>query len=94
MRDLLYSEITNWYGVQNYPEHPEIAIRVGKRLCEELLEPLQEKFGRIALQASTNLAMKKDTIAQVMRKTLLAIFGIIPMQKAMVQPHVLSSHHF
>lgn len=41
MRDFLYSEIANWYGMSNYPDFPEIAIRSGSHLCEELLEPLQ-----------------------------------------------------
>lgn len=49
MRDFLYSEIANWYSVPNFPDHPEKAIYTGKELCEQLLEPLQEKFGRIAM---------------------------------------------
>ncbi|WP_257223106.1 MULTISPECIES: hypothetical protein [unclassified Acinetobacter] len=52
MRDFLYSEIANWYGVPNVPDHPDIAIRTGSKLCEELLEPLQEKFGRIAIRSA------------------------------------------
>ena len=34
MRDFLYSEIANWYGIQNCPEYPDIAIRTGTQLCE------------------------------------------------------------
>ena len=52
MRDFLHSEIANWYGIGNYPDYPEIAIRTGSTLCEELLEPLQEKFGRIAIRSA------------------------------------------
>lgn len=52
MRDFLYSEISNHYGQPNIPEHPDIAIRNGKRLCEELLEPLQSTFGRIAIRSA------------------------------------------
>jgi len=52
MRDFLYSEIANWYGVPNFPDHPDIAIRTGKELCQQLLEPLQEKFGRIAIRSA------------------------------------------
>ena len=52
MRDFLYSEIANWYGIPNFPDHPEIAIRTGSRLCEELLEPIQNKFGRIAIRSA------------------------------------------
>lgn len=31
MRDFLYSEISNWYGVPNFPDHPDIAIRSAYR---------------------------------------------------------------
>lgn len=52
MRDFLYSEISNMYGVPNIPDHPDLAIQNGKRLCEELLEPLQATFGRIAIRSA------------------------------------------
>ena len=52
MRDFLYSEIGNFYGVANIPENPDLAIENGKRLCEELLEPLQSTFGRIAIRSA------------------------------------------
>ena len=52
MRDFLYSEIANYYGKQNIPEKPDLAIANGKRLCEDLLEPLNETFGRIAVRSS------------------------------------------
>ena len=51
MRDFLYSEIANFYGIQNIPENPDLAIEVGKRLCEELLEPLNATFGRLAVRS-------------------------------------------
>ena len=51
MRDFLYSEISNFYGVQNLPEDPKKAEEAGKRLCEELLEPLNATFGRIAVRS-------------------------------------------
>ena len=51
MRDFLYSEISNFYGVQNLPEDPTKAEEAGKRLCEELLEPLNATFGRIAVRS-------------------------------------------
>ena len=38
LRDFLYSEIANFYGVPNMPENPELAIATGRKLCEELLE--------------------------------------------------------
>lgn len=52
MRDFLYSEIANFYGRPNIPRDPDLAIAVGKKLCEELLEPLQETFGRIAIRSA------------------------------------------
>lgn len=52
MRDFLYSEIANFYGIQNFPCDPDLAIKVGKHLCEELLEPLQATFGRIAIRSA------------------------------------------
>lgn len=51
MRDFLYSEISNWYGVPNFPDFPDIAIQNGKQLCEQLLEPLQDKLGRLAIRS-------------------------------------------
>lgn len=52
MRDFLYSEISNFYGMRNIPEFPERAVEVGKRLCTELLEPLNATFGRIAIRSA------------------------------------------
>ena|SRR5258707_69448 len=52
MRDFLHSEIANFYGMPNIPDDPELAIHVGKRLCEELLETLAATFGRIAIRSA------------------------------------------
>lgn len=52
MRDFLYSEIAVINGFQNLPDDPDLAIAAGQRLCEDLLEPLQEKFGRISVRSS------------------------------------------
>lgn len=51
MRDFLYSEVANFYRLPNIPENPDLAIANGKRLCEELLEPLQATFGRITIRS-------------------------------------------
>jgi len=51
LRDFLYSEIANFYAISNIPEFPDLAIATGKQLCEELLEPLQAAFGRIAVRS-------------------------------------------
>lgn len=51
LRDFLYSEIANVHGHQNIPDAPDLAIARGRALCETLLDPLQETFGRIALRS-------------------------------------------
>lgn len=52
MRDFLYSEIGNIHRLQNIPENPDIAIKNGRGLCENLLDPLEETFGRIAIRSA------------------------------------------
>ena len=52
MRDMLHSEIAQVHGLLNAPDDPELAIRAGTRLCEELLEPLQERWGRLAIRSA------------------------------------------
>lgn len=52
MRDFLYSEIANFHGIPNYPEAPDLAIRAGRRLCGEILEPLQARFGRLSIRGA------------------------------------------
>ncbi|WP_306252737.1 hypothetical protein [Parvularcula sp. IMCC14364] len=52
MRDMLYSEISNYCGIQNIPDDPDLAIAAGNKLCEELLEPLQAQFGRISIRSA------------------------------------------
>jgi len=51
MRDFLYSEISNANEIPNYPNDPELAVENGKVLCERLLEPLQDAFGRIHIRS-------------------------------------------
>lgn len=52
MRDFLYSDISNIYGTPNIPDDPDLAIMVGKMLCQQLLEPLNATFGRIAIRSA------------------------------------------
>lgn len=49
MRDFLYSEISNFYGVANIPDNPEVAIEACSKICEILLEPLNDTFERISI---------------------------------------------
>lgn len=52
MRDFLYSEIGNFYGIPNLPQTPTLAIEAGTRLATELLDPLVETFGPITVRSS------------------------------------------
>lgn len=52
MRDFLYSEIAAIHGLANLPSDPDLAIIAGTRLCEDLLEPLQDRFGRITIRSA------------------------------------------
>ncbi len=52
MRDFLHSEISSFYGVPNVPDDPDLAVMVGKNLCERLLEPMSATFGRIAIRSA------------------------------------------
>lgn len=51
MRDFLMSEISVVHGIPNIPDDPDRAITHGRRLCEDLLDPLEETFGRIAIRS-------------------------------------------
>ena len=52
MRDFLYSEIAAVHGLANVPDDPELAVEAGSKLCEDLLEPLQQAFGRISVRSA------------------------------------------
>ncbi len=52
MRDFLYSEIGNFHGIPNIPEDPTLAIMAGEKLCQELLDPLTETFGPVAVRSA------------------------------------------
>jgi hypothetical protein len=56
MRDFLYSEIANLYGIPKVPDDPDLAIEAGRRLCAELLQPMQQTFGRIAIRSACRSA--------------------------------------
>lgn len=52
MRDFLFSDIAAVHGFSNIPANPELAVEAGKRLCTDLLEPLQQAFGRVAIRSA------------------------------------------
>jgi len=52
MRDFLYSEIAAAHGIANVPDDAELAIKSGKALCRNLLEPLRHVFGHITIRSA------------------------------------------
>lgn len=58
MRDFLYSEIAEVHGIANVPDDAELAIKSGRAICRNLLEPLRHVFGHITIRSafrSTNV---------------------------------------
>ncbi|MBD3662767.1 hypothetical protein H9Q16_02420 [Sulfitobacter sp. TSTF-M16] len=51
MRDFMYSEINGFHGVPNVPETPDLVLENGRAFCTELLDPLEETFGRVAVRS-------------------------------------------
>lgn len=51
MREFMYSEIGNFYKIPNIPHDPPAIIAAGEKLAQELLEPLQNKFGRLHIRS-------------------------------------------
>ncbi len=51
MREFLYSEIAVHYKIRNVPTNVGVAVQAGSRLCQNLLEPLQDAFGRIHVRS-------------------------------------------
>lgn len=52
MRDFLYSEVAEVHGIPNVPNDAELAIRSGKALCRNLLEPLRRVFGHVTIRSA------------------------------------------
>ncbi|WP_394182273.1 hypothetical protein [Yoonia maritima] len=52
MRDFLHSEVSDFYRVGNIPDNPDLAIKSGRHLCTELLDPLVNTFGPIHVRSA------------------------------------------
>lgn len=52
MREFLHSEVATHYRLLNQPTDVELAVVAGRRLCEDLLEPLQDRVGRISIRSA------------------------------------------
>lgn len=51
LRNFLYSEIGNFHGRPNIPDDPDLLIAAGRRLAQDLLDPLVETFGPIDIRS-------------------------------------------
>jgi len=51
MREFLYSEISQIKKVPNIPHSPELTLINGKILCTNILEPIQDKYGRVSVRS-------------------------------------------
>jgi len=51
LRDFLHSEIAATYQLPNVPVDRDLLVETGRRLCETILEPLQDTFGRIHIRS-------------------------------------------
>ncbi|WP_126176777.1 hypothetical protein [Tsuneonella rigui] len=67
MREMLMSEIAQVHGLLNAPDDPDLAIEVGTRLCEDLLEPIQERWGRITIRSAYRSA-EVNALGNAMQK--------------------------
>ena len=47
LRDFLYSSDSDFRGICNLPKSRELVIRSGRALCENILEPIIEKWGKV-----------------------------------------------
>ena len=52
MRDFLYSEVAEAHGIANVPHDAELAIKAGKAVCRNLLEPLWSVFGHVTIRSA------------------------------------------
>lgn len=49
LRDFTYSTEAGLMGLANQPEDLEMVIRAGQAICEKVLEPITDQFGRPAI---------------------------------------------
>lgn len=51
MRNFMHSEIANFFERSNYPDTPDLALAAGRKLAQNLLDPLVETFGPIDIRS-------------------------------------------
>lgn len=50
-REFMHSDVGNFYSIPNIPVDPDLAIETGRKLCGEILEPLQAHYGRLFIRS-------------------------------------------
>ena len=58
LRDFIYSEIAAEMGLNNIPTDVDLAVKAGRQLCENVLEPIQAVWGRIHIRS----ALRSETV--------------------------------
>jgi hypothetical protein len=51
-RDFLYSEIGNFHAIPNLPQDCALFLAAGRAFCQNLLDPLVETFGPLAVRSA------------------------------------------
>src|SRR6201998_3810855 len=99
MRDFLHSEIADFHGIRNIPDDPDLAIAAGRKLCEQLLEPLQATFGRLAIRSAYRApsvnefsATATGSAAPRTYAIMAATFGTVAMPRGLWGRWRLSSY--
>ncbi|MCZ6890307.1 MAG: peptidase M15 [Gammaproteobacteria bacterium] len=52
MRDFLYSEISQVEGIANIPVDRDLAVQAGEQLCQNVLEPIQARLGKVSIRSA------------------------------------------
>ncbi|VVE22898.1 hypothetical protein [Pandoraea anhela] len=60
MREMLYSEVGNFYAVPNIPDDPALVAEVATQLAVNVLEPLRSAFGHINIRSAYRSSRLND----------------------------------
>ena len=52
LRDFLHSEIAQVEGIGNVPVDPDLLVETGTNLCENVLEPIQRRLGKVSIRSA------------------------------------------
>ena len=52
MREMLHSEIAQINGILNAPDDIAMAIEAGSNLCQKVLEPIQDIWGKVIVRSA------------------------------------------